>query len=217
MEINELVRVARGDAPADLLLRNARLVNVYSGEIYTADVALKGSRIAALGSGYQGKTEIDLKGSYLAPGLIDAHVHIESSMVGVRQFAQAVVPRGVTSVVADPHEIANVLGLDGIRYMFDQAKYGQLSMYRDGAVLRSRHQHGDRRRIPGSERYRCLAERSLGAGAGRNDELSGGGQRRPDRVGENPGISVAGSGRTRTRHDGQGPQRLRGSRYRLRS
>ncbi len=129
MELNDMLRVARGDAPADLVLRNARLVNVYSGEIYPADVAIYNARIAGVGPGYVGQREIDLKGSYLAPGLIDAHVHIESSMVGVRQFAQAVVPKGVTSVIADPHEITNVLGLDGIRYMFDQAKYGQLSMF----------------------------------------------------------------------------------------
>jgi adenine deaminase len=124
-----MIRAARGDAPADMVLRNAKLVNVYSGEIYPADVAIYNSRIAGIGPGYQGREEIDLKGSYLAPGLIDAHVHIESAMVGVRQFAAAVVPRGVTSVVADPHEITNVLGLDGIRYMFDQAKYGRLSMF----------------------------------------------------------------------------------------
>lgn len=129
MELNGMIRVARGDAPADLVLRNARVVNVYSGEIYPADVAIFGARVAGIGSGYEAQRELDLKGSYLAPGLIDAHVHIESSMVGVRQFAQAVVPRGVTVVVADPHEITNVLGLDGIRYMFDQAKYGRLSMY----------------------------------------------------------------------------------------
>ena len=129
MAINDLVRVARGGTPAELVLRNARLVNVYSGEIYPADVAIHGSYIAGIGPQYSGQKEIDLQGSYLAPGLIDAHVHIESSMVGVRQFAQAVVPRGVTSVIADPHEIANVLGLDGIRYMFDQAKYGRLSMF----------------------------------------------------------------------------------------
>jgi adenine deaminase len=128
-ELNGMIRVARGDAPADLVLRNAKLVNVYSGEIYPADVAIYNGRIAGVGPGYQGKQEIDLVGSYLAPGLIDAHVHIESAMVGVRQFAAAVVPRGVTSVVADPHEITNVLGLDGIRYMFDQAKYGRLSMF----------------------------------------------------------------------------------------
>jgi adenine deaminase len=129
MELNDIVRVARGDVPADLVLRNAQLINVYSGEIYPADVALHGSRIAGVGVDYRGQKEIDLKGSYLAPGLIDAHVHIESSMVGVRQFAAAVVPRGITSVIADPHEITNVLGLDGIRFMFDQAKYGQLSMF----------------------------------------------------------------------------------------
>jgi adenine deaminase len=128
-ELSQVIRVARGDAPADLVLRNAQLVNVYSGEIYPADVAVYDTHIAAIGEGYQGHEEIDLNGSYLAPGLIDAHVHIESSMVGVRQFAQAVVPRGVTSVIADPHEITNVLGLDGIRYMFDQAKYGRLSMF----------------------------------------------------------------------------------------
>jgi adenine deaminase len=128
-ELAQLVRVARGDAPADLLLRNARLVNVYSGEVHPADVAIYNARIAAVGDGYRAQEEIDLHNSYLAPGLIDAHVHIESSMVGVRQFAEAVVPRGVTSVIADPHEIANVLGLDGIRYMFDQAKYGRLSMF----------------------------------------------------------------------------------------
>jgi len=128
-ELNNLIRVARGDAPADLVLRNAKLINVYSGEIYPADVAIHNARIAGIGSDYHGTEEIDLKGSYLAPGLIDAHVHIESAMVGVRQFAAAVVPRGVTSVIADPHEITNVLGLDGIRYMFDQAKYGRLSMY----------------------------------------------------------------------------------------
>ncbi len=128
-EINTLVRAARGDTPADLVLRNANLVNVYSGEVYPTDVAVLDDRIVGIGTGYAAHKEIDLKGSYLAPGLIDAHVHIESAMVGVRQFAAAVVPRGVTAVVADPHEITNVLGLDGIRYMFDQAKYGQLSMY----------------------------------------------------------------------------------------
>jgi adenine deaminase len=128
-ELSQLVRVARGDAPADLVLRNAQLVNVYSGEVYPADVAVFNARIAGIGEGYDAQEEIDLKGSYLAPGLIDAHVHIESAMVGVRQYAEAVVPRGVTSVVADPHEITNVLGLDGIRYMFDQAKYGRLSMF----------------------------------------------------------------------------------------
>ncbi|MBM4461688.1 MAG: adenine deaminase, partial [Chloroflexi bacterium] len=86
MELNGIIRVARGDAPADLVLRNARLVNVYSGEVYKTDVATCGSRVAGIGPDYEAQREIDLDGSYLAPGLIDAHVHIESSMVGVRQY-----------------------------------------------------------------------------------------------------------------------------------
>ena len=76
MELNDMLRVARGDAPADLVLRNARLVNVYSGEIYPTDVAIYNARIVGVGPGYAGQREIDLQGSYLAPGLIDAHVHI---------------------------------------------------------------------------------------------------------------------------------------------
>ncbi len=128
MELNNLVRVARGAAPA-----GCRTAQREAGQcLFRRDLHNRCGRLRGTNRrhrpGYQGKEEIDLKGSYLAPGLIDAHVHIESAMVSVRQFAAAVV-RGVTAVVADPHEITNVLGLDGIRYMFDQAKYGRLSMY----------------------------------------------------------------------------------------
>lgn len=112
-----LIAVARGDEPADLVLRNARVVNVFTGEILEADVALAGEWIAAVGSGYEGRAESDLQGQFVVPGLIDAHVHVESSMVSPPQFARAVVPHGVTTVVSDPHEIANVAGADGIRYM----------------------------------------------------------------------------------------------------
>ena len=112
-----LLAVARGDEPADLLLKNAKVVNVFTGEILEADVALAGAWIAAVGQGYEGEAIIDLKGSYLIPGLIDTHVHIESSMVTPPQFARAIVPRGTTTVIADPHEIANVCGAEGIRYM----------------------------------------------------------------------------------------------------
>jgi len=128
MDLATLVRHARGDAPADLVLRNARVVNVFSGEVELTDVAILHSQIIGLGR-YEAAQEIDLGGSYLAPGFIDAHVHIESAMVPPGEYARAVVPRGTTTVVADPHEIANVLGLDGIRFMFDCAKYGPLSMY----------------------------------------------------------------------------------------
>ncbi|HHB90719.1 MAG TPA: adenine deaminase [Anaerolineae bacterium] len=129
MELAELVRYARGDEPAHLLLKNARLVNVLSGEILPADVAVVRSRIVGVGQGYEAEEVIDLDGAYLAPGFIDAHVHIESSMAPPSEFARTVVPRGTTTVVTDPHEIANVLGLDGIRFMFESAKYGPLSMY----------------------------------------------------------------------------------------
>ena len=129
MKVIDIVAAARGDGEVDLVLRNARIVNVFSAEVYESDVAITRSRIVGLGEGYEGKEEIDLAGAYLAPGFIDAHVHIESSMVGVREFARAVLAHGTTSVIVDPHEIANVHGLDGIRYMFDQAKYGRLSMF----------------------------------------------------------------------------------------
>jgi adenine deaminase len=118
---SKLIEVARGDVPADTLLQNARLVNVRSGEIHDADIAVYEGRIAGFGS-YEAKEVVDLKGQYVCPGLIDAHVHIESSMVTVPEFARAVVPRGTTTVVTDPHEIANVLGAPGIRYMLDSSE-----------------------------------------------------------------------------------------------
>jgi adenine deaminase len=131
MDIRELIRIARNEQPADLLLKNARLVNVLSGEIYLTDIVVAGEQVAALGNGYQAKETIDLEGRYVSPGLIDAHVHIESSMVPPREFARAVLPHGVTTIISDPHEIANVLGLEGIRFMLQDAKYGPLSMFVD--------------------------------------------------------------------------------------
>jgi adenine deaminase len=120
---------ARGESPARLALRNAQLVNVWSGEIYTTDIIVHGSRIVALGQGYAAQQEIDLKGRYVCPGFIDAHVHIESSLCTPPEFARAVLAHGVTTVVTDPHEIANVLGLEGIRFMLERAKHGPLNMY----------------------------------------------------------------------------------------
>jgi adenine deaminase len=129
MELAQLVKFARGDEPAEILLQNTRVVNVYTGEIYPADIALVHSRIVGLGAGYAGQEVIDVGGRYVCPGFIDAHVHIESAMVPPFEFARAVVPRGTTTVIIDPHEIANVLGLDGIRFMFDSAKYNPLSVF----------------------------------------------------------------------------------------
>jgi adenine deaminase len=129
MDLTQLLQIARGDAPADLALRNGKLINVYTGEIYTTDVILAADKVVALGPGYQARREIDLAGRYVAPGFIDAHVHIESSMVTPPQFARAVVPRGTTSVVSDPHEIANVCGLDGIHYMLNVSANLPLTVY----------------------------------------------------------------------------------------
>ena len=128
MDLKSLIRLAKGDEPADLLLRNGRLVNVLSGEVEKTGIALAGDFIVGLGD-YQARDEIDLAGSFVAPGFIDAHVHIESALVPPAEFARAVVPRGTTTVITDPHEIANVLGLEGIRFMFESAKFGPLSMY----------------------------------------------------------------------------------------
>ena len=116
-DVARLLAVARGQTKADLVLHGGRVVNVFSGEIEAADVAICGDRIAGVGAGYEGVQSLDLRGSYVAPGLIDAHVHIESSLCTPPQFAAAVVPRGVTAVVADPHEVANVAGPAGVEFV----------------------------------------------------------------------------------------------------
>jgi len=129
MEISQLIQAARGETPADLLLKNARVVNVFSGEIEETGVAILHSRIVGLGNDYPAQRVVDLGGKYVAPGLIDAHVHIESAMVPPYEFARAVVPHGTTSVIIDPHEIANVLGVEGIEYMLEASKYTPFSVF----------------------------------------------------------------------------------------
>ena len=116
-DLATLLAVARGDRPADIRLTNARVVNVLTEEVEETDVALSGSWIAGVGPGYEAEETLDLAGQFVLPGFIDAHVHIESSLATPPEFARAVVPRGTTTVVSDPHEIANVHGLEGIRYM----------------------------------------------------------------------------------------------------
>ncbi len=129
MDLSRLVEIARGDAPADLALRNAQLINVYTGEIYPTDILIAGERVVALGTDYEAHKQMDLGGRFVAPGFIDAHVHIESSMVTPPQFARAIVPRGTTTVISDPHEIANVCGLAGIHYMLDASEGLPLTVY----------------------------------------------------------------------------------------
>jgi adenine deaminase len=112
----QILRVARGEQPADLVLAGGNVLNVFTGEIEPLDVAVVGSYIAGVGR-YEASRRVDLAGAVVLPGLIDAHVHIESSLCTPAEFARAVVPRGVTAAVIDPHEIANVLGDAGVRLM----------------------------------------------------------------------------------------------------
>ncbi|MCL2851848.1 MAG: adenine deaminase [Defluviitaleaceae bacterium] len=123
-QTSNMIKVAKGDVPADLVLRNARIVNVFTGEVVDGDIAIAGGFIAGVGKGYSGVQEVDLGGYVAAPGLIDAHVHIESSMLSPLQFSRAISAHGVTTVVADPHELANVMGLEGINYIISSIRRG---------------------------------------------------------------------------------------------
>lgn len=117
-----LLPCSRGDEPSDLLFRGGRVANVFTGELEEVDVAVAGGYVVGLGRGYEATEVIDLDGAVLTPGLIDAHVHIESSMAVPAEFARGVIPRGTTTAVVDPHEIANVHGTDGIQYMLDASE-----------------------------------------------------------------------------------------------
>ena len=129
MSLEKLIAVARGEVPSDLLLTNARIVNTFTAEIEKGNVAICQGRIAGIGDYRQAKQTIDLEGKYLAPGLINGHIHVESSMLHIAEYAKAVVPRGTSTIVTDLHEIANVAGLRGIRYLMDCARRLPLDCY----------------------------------------------------------------------------------------
>jgi adenine deaminase len=126
--LDQMIDVAAGRTRADLVLKNANVVNVFTGDVTPGDIAIHGSFIAGIGE-YAGNEVIDLKGKYVSPSFIDGHVHVESSMVMPIQYARAVVPHGTGAVVADPHEIANVLGMEGILYMSKSMRGGPLEFY----------------------------------------------------------------------------------------
>lgn len=128
MNLEELIAAARGEVEVDLLLEGADLVNTLSGEVHRADVAVFRGTVVGFDCSSASETN-DLSGMVLSPGFIDGHVHIESAMVTVPEYARAVVPRGTTAIVADPHEIANVLGTEGIRYIIDSGRSSPLSVY----------------------------------------------------------------------------------------
>ena len=126
--LKEKIRVASGEGTVDLLIKNGRVVDVFSGEIEKRDVAIFGGVVVGFGD-YRAREIVDVDGDFLCPGLVDGHVHIESSMVTIPEFARAVLPNGTTSVVIDPHEIANVLGREGIRFMAESARNIALNVF----------------------------------------------------------------------------------------
>jgi adenine deaminase len=122
------VAVARGDEPADLVLRGGRVFSVFTGELLEGDLAVAGEYVAGIGH-YEGREEVDVSGLILLPGFIDAHMHLESTKLMVDEFARAVLPWGTTTVVLDPHEIANVFGLDGVRALLASTEGVPLDFY----------------------------------------------------------------------------------------
>ena len=127
-KLRNTIEISGGGKRVDLLLKNARVINTFSGDIHRTHVAVHNGRVVGFGD-YKAAQTIDLKGDYLSPGFIDGHVHIESSMVKIPEFARVVLAHGTTSAVIDPHEIANVLGLDGIKYMLASSEDSPLSVY----------------------------------------------------------------------------------------
>ena len=125
--LKRLIDVANGNVKADLVIKNGFIVDVCSGKVFKADLAIAGGYIAGFGE-YDGKREIDFEGKYISPGLMDAHIHIESSYCTPEEFGRMVVPHGTTTVIADPHEIVNVCGIEGFHYMQEAAKNTSLSI-----------------------------------------------------------------------------------------
>lgn len=120
--LKRLIDVAAGREPADLVLKNANVIDVYQAQTISGDLAIVDGKIAGISGEYHGKETVDLKGKFVAPGFIDPHIHVESSYVTPEEFGRLLVPHGTTTVLADPHEIVNVLGLSGLDYMVEAAK-----------------------------------------------------------------------------------------------
>lgn len=127
--MSNIINVARGIEKADLVIKNANIVNVLSEEIHKGDIAIKDGIIAGIGENYSGEKEIDINGAYVTPSFIDGHVHLESSMMLPKEFAKVVLPAGTTTVIIDPHEISNVLGLHGISFMHEAVKNLPIDVY----------------------------------------------------------------------------------------
>ena len=120
--LKKRILAARGEIPADLVLKKGRVVNVFSGLIQERDVAVYDGLVVGLGTDYDGRKEIDLNGKWVVPGLIDGHIHIESSMLLPSRLAAALLPHGTTTIISDPHEIGNVAGIKGVRFMLSESE-----------------------------------------------------------------------------------------------
>src|SRR5216110_3233169 len=128
VDLARRLAVARGSEPADLVVRGGRVLSVFTGEWVEADVAIADGWVAGLGD-YEGRETVDAAGKYVVPGFIDAHMHLESSKLLPDEFARLMLPLGTTAVVADPHEIANVLGTDGVHWLLEFCSELPLDVY----------------------------------------------------------------------------------------
>ncbi|MDE6635268.1 MAG: amidohydrolase family protein, partial [Lachnospiraceae bacterium] len=119
--LKKLIQTAAGEIPAETVLKNCRILDVFSGAFMDGDIAFSGGQIAGVGE-YRGKTEIDAQGRYAVPGFIDSHIHIESSYLSPEELGRKLVPHGTSTIIADPHEIVNVCGIAGLDYMMKAAE-----------------------------------------------------------------------------------------------
>jgi adenine deaminase len=121
--LSQIIEQGRGAAPADIVLRGGQVFDVVTGDMIAGDVAICGDTIVGIGADYEGREVIDVTGRILVPGFIDTHLHIESSLVTPDEFDRCVGPRGITTAICDPHEIANVIGVAGIEYFQQAARH----------------------------------------------------------------------------------------------
>ena len=166
-----VVEVASGRQKADLVLKNATYVNVFCNELSHGDIAVAEGLIAGMGEHYEGAVEIDMGGKLVLPGFVDAHIHLESALVSPKEFANAVIPHGTTTVITDPHEIANVMGTDGIEYMLQATEDLPVDVRFMLPLLRTRNAARRIRRGARLPRNRLVLRAQPRRGSGRNDEL----------------------------------------------
>ncbi len=166
MDHKKLTAQSRGDVPADLVIKNARVPNLFSYEIEEVDVAISGNLIVGLGKDYQGECEFDACGAYLLPGFIEGHCHIESTMLTPEGFAELVLPHGTTTIFADPHEIANTSSFEGLRYMYDASRDLPIDIFLNAPSCIPASSFETPREVLGPESVKKMLEEGLCYGLG---------------------------------------------------